>query len=342
MDRVAALYQDHLAFVWRALWGLGVPTADIDDLAHDVFIIVLRKLTANDLPRSGLATKEQEKAWIYTIAFFEVKNYRSRARFRRTEAMDDSTDEIPDARDEVARHAAQARLRLLLGSTTPDRAAIFGLVELEGYTVVAAAGMLEITETNARRRLDLARQDIAAAEKKLAEGEEAAGTKKTTMFLLPFGVGAWLHFRDLMQPPAGTAERIWERLQATMEAMERENDQPATPPPPQKPPSWPRAKRLVRTIARYLKGPLGNVVSAVGGGIVALLLFRQPNARIAILQIPGPVVVVTSSTTMSGPLPASSSPAPRSTPTQSSCAGCSSGVTTPPRGSRHGSATCST
>jgi RNA polymerase sigma-70 factor (ECF subfamily) len=315
MDRVAALYRDHIAFVLRALWSLGVPEADIDDLAHDVFIIVQRKLTANEIPRAGLASKDEEQAWIYTIASLEVRNYRSRARYRQTAAMDDSTNEIPDARDEAARTVARDRLRSLLGSTTPERAAIFGLVELEGYTVVAAAGMLEITETNARRRLDLARQDIEAAEKKLAARDEDSGTKKPSAFLLPFGVGAWLKFRDLMEAPPGTAERIWERLQATMEAMEQESDRPATPLPPRKPPVSPPAKQLVQKIAGHLKGPLGNVGSALGGGgLVALLLLARPNARIAVVRIPGPVVVMSSSMAPAPlSLPAPSSPSP-STP----------------------------
>jgi RNA polymerase sigma-70 factor (ECF subfamily) len=304
MDRVADLYREHLKFVWRVLWRARMPAADIKDLAHDVFLVVLRKMRAAD---SQLTTRDQERAWLYTITTNELKNYRSRARFRGTEPMDDRFKEIPDARNDAARLADREQLLLLLDSITGQGRAVFELVELEGFSVVEAARTLEITESNAHKRLGLARKDIEAAAAKLAQRDEAAG-KKTGAFMMPFGVGAWLQLRDLQDPPEGVADQIWERLQATVAEIDREHDQPAAPSPP-KPPARSRAGRLLEKVTGPVKAHLGNIVSGCcGGGIVALLFLLRPNATIATLRIPVPLFLETSSTSAPARLPAPSSP----------------------------------
>jgi RNA polymerase sigma-70 factor (ECF subfamily) len=288
MDRFVTLYRVHLPFVWRVLWRARAPEADINDLVQEAFAVVLRKLRADDPTNPGPGTEDEERAWLYMIAIFELKNYRTRARFRRVEPMDDRTDEIPDARDDAAHLEAQEELRALLDSLPPDRREVFELVELEGVSVVAAARALGITETNAHKRLARAREDIKAAAAKLAQRDKDGGTKKTSAFLLPFGVGAWLQLRDLANPPAGTADLIWKRLQDTMATLDQEEDRPGQP-PPQRPPLRSRAGPLVKKVAGYL------LSAGVGGAIVALLLLLRPNSRIAILRIPG-IVVVTSGT----------------------------------------------
>src|SRR5690242_3349206 len=103
MDRVATLYQKHSRLVWRALWRLRVPEADIQDLVHEVFLVVLRKLPTYQppAPRPGQSSEDQEIAWICKITFYEAMNYRARQRHRRVEPMDEN-HEIPDARDEAA------------------------------------------------------------------------------------------------------------------------------------------------------------------------------------------------------------------------------------------------
>ena len=304
MDRVAALYRDHLEFVWRVLWRGRMHMADIKDLAHEVFIVVLRKVRTED---PHLKTEDQERAWLYRITIYELQNYRSRARFRRTEPMDDSTKDCPDPRNDYARLADSETLLLLLDSIKGQGRAVFELVDLEGFSVVQAAQTLDISESNAHRRLGLARKDVEAAVAKLAQRDEAAGKKKTSAFLMPFGVGAWLQLRDLQNPPEGTADEIWERLQATVAELDRENERRVTPPPP-KLPAPSRAGLLLKKLAGHLKSPWVNVFSAcLGGAIVALLFHLRPNAKIVPLPIPFPVFIVTSSTPTPAPLPASSS-----------------------------------
>jgi hypothetical protein len=218
--------------------------------------------------------------------------------------MDDRTHEIPDAHDDAAHLEARDELLTLLDSLPKDRREVFELVELEGFSVVLAARTLGITETNAHRRLKLARQDVEAAAAKLAQRDKDPGTKKTSAFLLPFGVGAWLQLRDLQNPPAGTADLIWKRLQDTMATLDQQNDRPAHP-PPREPPAPQRAGPPVKTVAGYLTRSLGYVLAAgAGGAIVALFFLLRPNAGIVILRMPVPVVVATSGATTPAATPA--------------------------------------
>jgi RNA polymerase sigma-70 factor, ECF subfamily len=44
IDVLADAYVDHAPYVRRTLRRLGVAPADVDDLAHEVFVVVVRKL----------------------------------------------------------------------------------------------------------------------------------------------------------------------------------------------------------------------------------------------------------------------------------------------------------
>jgi RNA polymerase sigma-70 factor (ECF subfamily) len=88
VDRLTDLYQAYLKLVWRTLRGAGVRAADLDDVTHDVFLVVRRKLLTSDpVPFTpGMSPEEHERAWsawISRVAFYEAKNYRSRASHHR-------------------------------------------------------------------------------------------------------------------------------------------------------------------------------------------------------------------------------------------------------------------
>ena len=309
MERFVTLYGNHFEFVWRILWRARAPEADINDLVQEAFIVVLRKLRADEPTLPG--TRDEELAWLYVIAIYELKNYRQRARFRRVESMDDRTNEIPDARNDAAHLEAQEELRTLMDSLPRDRREVFELVELEGVSVVVVARTLGITEATAHKRLGLARQDVKEAAAKRAQRDKDAGTKKTNGLLLPFGVGAWLPLRDLAKPPEGTADLIWKRLEDAIARIDQENDPPTRP--PSQPPARPRAEPLVKKLVGHLARPLERVFTAgAGGAIVALFFLLRPNAGIAILRVPVPIVVVTTFTGMltTPPAPSSSAATP--------------------------------
>jgi hypothetical protein len=206
----------------------------------------------------------------------------------------DNVDEILAVQDETAQSEERDYLLLLLNSTTPERRAVFLLVEMEGCTVSEAARILEIVETTATKRLRQAREDIQEAAVKLKRREEASRTqRKSGAYLLPFGVGAWVKLRVLLDPPAGTAERVWQRLQDSIAQLDENGNSPSSLPPPQ-PPVRPPVSRL-RALVGPAKSVLGHLFSAsVGAAIAAWLLWPRPPATIAVLRIPVPLPIATS------------------------------------------------
>ena len=66
------VYEAHFRYVWRCLKGLGVEPGYLDDAAHDVFLVVQRKLPAFDGEQARLTT------WLYEIAVRVGRRYRSR------------------------------------------------------------------------------------------------------------------------------------------------------------------------------------------------------------------------------------------------------------------------
>ena len=124
VDRLTELYQAYLKLVWRSLRAAGVRAADLDDVTHDVFLVVRRKLlTSNPVPFiPGRSTEDYERAWsawLCRVAFYQAKNYRTRPSHHRQEFMD-NVDEILNRRDETAqREQRDYLLRAGRARTTP-------------------------------------------------------------------------------------------------------------------------------------------------------------------------------------------------------------------------------
>ncbi|MEO5729118.1 MAG: sigma-70 family RNA polymerase sigma factor, partial [Byssovorax sp.] len=262
--------------------------------------VVRRKLlTSTPVPFiPGMSPQDHERAWsawLSRVAFYQAKNYRTRASHHRQEIME-NVDALLDLRDETAQREQRDYLLALLSATTPARRTVFMLVEMEGYTVGEAASILEMTETTANKRLRQARKDIEEAALKLKRREESSRPqRKSGAYLLPFGVGAWVKLRSLLDPPAGTAERVWQRLQDSATQLDEDQDSPSSSPPwhpPVPPPiSWPHA------LGGPLRSALGHLLSAgIGAAITVLLFWPRAPARVAVLQMPAPVPIATNST----------------------------------------------
>src|SRR5688572_278804 len=70
---VKRIYEEHAHFVWLSLQRLGVQPADVGDLAHDVFVVVHRRL--HTFNRTSRVT-----TWLFGICVRVVANYRRRQR----------------------------------------------------------------------------------------------------------------------------------------------------------------------------------------------------------------------------------------------------------------------
>lgn len=94
------VYEAQFHYIWRCLRGLGVSEHALDDAAHDVFLVVQRKLSSFDGSEARLTT------WLYEIALRIGRRYRSQtARDARR-----SVSLLPPELDEAS--AEQVRVEL--------------------------------------------------------------------------------------------------------------------------------------------------------------------------------------------------------------------------------------
>ena len=156
-------YREHLSFVCRSLERLGVPRAEIEDRAHDVFVIAHQRWSAFD-PSNPV------RPWLFGIAVKTASGARQRAWRSREIAVDaypDTPDDqqLPDER--AAQQQLRQKLRRALDTLDLDRRAIFVLHDLEGVAVPEAARGLGVPLNTAYTRLRAARLQVAEAFKRL-------------------------------------------------------------------------------------------------------------------------------------------------------------------------------
>jgi RNA polymerase sigma-70 factor (ECF subfamily) len=163
------VYTAELPYVWSTLRRLGVPPRELEDLAHDVFLVVHRRLREYDPSRPI-------RPWLFGIAFRIVSDYRRSARASR-EVLEDTpeaTDRAPSADDQVAAAEARALVLQALAGLDLDRRAIFVLHDIDEVPVPEIASYLAIPLNTAYSRLRLAREDFSMRVKQL-RGERASG-----------------------------------------------------------------------------------------------------------------------------------------------------------------------
>lgn len=174
------VYEEGFGYVHHTLLRLGVRSADVEDVAHDVFVAVHRHLAAYD-PARPL------RPWLFGFAYRTAGDYRKLARHRREADAEppDAPDERPLPDEFAARSEARATLMEILGTFSYEQRAVFVLHEVDGESVPVIAETLGVPLNTAYSRLRLARRafDLAVEERRLAldaTGDEPADAAGTT------------------------------------------------------------------------------------------------------------------------------------------------------------------
>lgn len=152
-----SIYVRECDYVWRTLRRFGVPARHVEDVAHDVFVVVHARLAEFDRTRPL-------RPWLIGIAFRESANFlrkgtQSRELLEELDAEDDgaSPEELVSGRE------ARMLVARALATLEPDRRAVFVLHDLNGESVPDIAEALEVPLNTAYSRLRLARQDFTKA-----------------------------------------------------------------------------------------------------------------------------------------------------------------------------------
>jgi RNA polymerase sigma-70 factor (ECF subfamily) len=169
-ERLRAMIEGHFDFIWRSLRRLGVPRADADDAAQQVFWVASRKLDEIDA--------RKERAFLYGTAMRVAADAR-RARRRRREQSDSDLSDLPDAALGPDRRFEQQRMReqldAILDEMPIELGAVFVLFEIEELESAQIAQLLAIPLGTVASRLRRARQEFQQRLKRRLARQSAQG-----------------------------------------------------------------------------------------------------------------------------------------------------------------------
>lgn len=133
--RFADIYQQDFGYVWQSLWRLGIRAADLEDRAHDVFVVVYRRLSDFDVTRPM-------RPW-FAPGCMSTRNHGFRVPSdgtNRTNQRDETAGRTGESAQKTAPHLylpkSLQRFRIPPGSLSYARSPRFG-----GSTAPRAAGV---------------------------------------------------------------------------------------------------------------------------------------------------------------------------------------------------------
>lgn len=156
VDDFAAVYQAHFDVVWRLARALGVDGGSVDDVVHEVFLVVRRRLCTFDRTRSM-------RAWLAGITRNTVMHHRRSLARRQRKISLLPEPEPPSSPDEWLdrKHAAAAMQRFLDG-LDPAKREVFVLMEIERMTAREVEAIVGVNYRTLYTRLRAAREAFAA------------------------------------------------------------------------------------------------------------------------------------------------------------------------------------
>ncbi|HWB77166.1 MAG TPA: sigma-70 family RNA polymerase sigma factor [Nannocystaceae bacterium] len=155
VDPFAEVYRLHFDFVWRLTRALGVEPGAIDDVVHEVFLVVRRRL-------DGFARERSMRAWLAGITRNLVMHHRrAHARHARKLAALPEPDPPQRPDDFVARADAAAAMERFLDGLDADKREVFVLMEIERMTAREVEAIVGVNHRTLHTRLRAARLLLA-------------------------------------------------------------------------------------------------------------------------------------------------------------------------------------
>ena len=141
-----------------------VQAAGVDDVLHDVFLVVHRRLDDYD-GRSSM------RSWLYGVARRVALHHR-RSGVRRVRREHQAPTPAPQAQpdDFVARREAARWVEAFVATLAPEQRAVFVLCEVEGLPAPEVAAATGVKLNTVYSRLRLARRRFEHAVAQRAEG----------------------------------------------------------------------------------------------------------------------------------------------------------------------------
>jgi len=173
VERYRALFQAEFAWMWTTLRRLGVKPSDLEDVAHEVFLQVYKKLEQLDPARPA-------RPWLFAFAWRAASDYRRLARHRELPSEDAAETEAQgeSAQTSLERHEDHVLLHQALDSLDLDKRAVVIAYELDGTAMKDIAEALGVPLNTAYSRLRLGREELNAAVRRLMSQRRGANLAK--------------------------------------------------------------------------------------------------------------------------------------------------------------------
>ncbi|TPV94743.1 MAG: sigma-70 family RNA polymerase sigma factor [Myxococcales bacterium FL481] len=155
--QLARLYDQHVDFVWRLVCRRGIPEPAAEDVVHEVFLVLHRRLPQLD-------TRANIRGWLYRATLNVVRHQqRSHMRRERAYARYPVSGAAPDPgfldpEGHVARRQARAFVERFLATLDPDKRRVFVLIDIEGIPPADVASLTGTSVNTVYSRLRAARQ----------------------------------------------------------------------------------------------------------------------------------------------------------------------------------------
>jgi RNA polymerase sigma-70 factor (ECF subfamily) len=152
----AAVFEADFAYVCTSLHRLGARGQDIEDVAHDVFVVLVEKLATLDRSRSL-------RPWLFGVAMRLLQTHRRKLRGT-TEvptSSPDALDSSPSPSDEVLAAEQRRLVDDALGELPPEQRAVLVLHAIDDIAMPRVAEALEIPLNTAYSRYRLAKENFS-------------------------------------------------------------------------------------------------------------------------------------------------------------------------------------
>ena len=153
-----ALFLEHASYVASSLRRLGVRECDLEDLTHDVFLAVYKRLADYDATRPI-------KPWLFGFATRIALGHRRRKRYTHevSAAEIEAVDQAPAADEAVAADEARSLVLSALGKVDAERRPVLIMHDIDAVSMPDIVAALGIPLNTGYSRLRLARAEFAAA-----------------------------------------------------------------------------------------------------------------------------------------------------------------------------------
>ncbi|WP_159396904.1 RNA polymerase sigma factor [Sorangium cellulosum] len=269
---MAAVADEHFAFIARYLARLGVRAQDVEDVAQEVLAGAYRALPRFDPSRGSV------RSWLMGIATHQASNHfrrahRRRERLRPFDELAALPDGTPDSEQRAIARDRRGVLDKLLEEMPFERRAVFVAHEIEELDMAEIAEQLSIPLSTAWSRHRLAWIDIEASVRRWQARQRGRG-----LAMLPFSAGALVHEARADREVAGAL--LARFCRRALDALS--------------------PRRLALAGGAGARAALYAAAAAVGAGLVAALALSAPPAA------PSPALAMAAA----APSPAAPPPSP--------------------------------